>query len=125
MATRVFISFDYDHDEDLRTLLANQAKFPDSPFEIADWSVRQPFTGNWQEKVKQRIGQVGQVAVICGHYIDTATGVVTVAFVNGKSYRFGNFTPELMAEWGAAESAGKWFSTNVRKSDRHPQVEAA
>jgi hypothetical protein len=75
VATRVFISFDYDHDEDLRTLLANQATFPDSPFEIANWSVREAFTGNWQEKVKQRIRQVGQVAVICGHHTNTATGV--------------------------------------------------
>jgi hypothetical protein len=55
--------------------------------------------------------------------LDTTTGVVTVTFVNGKSYRFANFTAELMAEWNTAESAGKWFSANVRKSDRHPQVE--
>jgi hypothetical protein len=76
MATRVFLSFDYDHDQDLRQLLVNQAKNDDSPFEIADWSVREAFTGgNWQEQVRKRIRQVGQVAVICGHYTDTATGV--------------------------------------------------
>ena len=76
MATRVFISFDYDHDQDLRTLLANQAKWEDSPFEIADYSVREAFTGsNWQEQVRKRIRQVGQVAVICGRNTDSATGV--------------------------------------------------
>ena len=32
-AKRVFIAFDYDHDEDLRNLLAGQAKHPDTPFE--------------------------------------------------------------------------------------------
>lgn len=89
VATRVFISFDYDHDQDLRTLLDNQAKFPDSPFEIADWSVKEAFTGNWQEKVKQRIRQVGQVAVICGHHTNTATGVAAelrIARELGKPY---------------------------------------
>lgn len=89
MATRVFISFDYDHDQDLRTLLANQAKFADSPFEIADWSVKEPFTGDWQAKVKARIRQVGQVAVICGHHTGTATGVAAelrIARELGKPY---------------------------------------
>ena len=36
----VFISFDYDHDLDCKNLLVGQAKNPDSPFEIADWSVK-------------------------------------------------------------------------------------
>lgn len=49
--TRVFISFDFDHDSDLRDLLAGQAKNPDSPFEIADWSVKEELTGDWQSKV--------------------------------------------------------------------------
>jgi len=75
MAVRVFTSFDFDHDEDLRNLLIGQAKNPGSPFEIVDWSVREPQTGDWQEKIRQRIRQVSQVAVICGHYTHTATGV--------------------------------------------------
>jgi hypothetical protein len=74
-ATRVFTSFDFDHDADLRNLLVGQAKLPDSPFEIADWSVREPQTGDWQEKIRTRIRQVNQVAVICGLYTHTATGV--------------------------------------------------
>jgi hypothetical protein len=47
---RVFISFDFDHDEDLRNLLVGQARNPDSPFEIADWSVKEPLAGNWKER---------------------------------------------------------------------------
>jgi len=37
---RVFISFDFDHDEDLRNLLVGQAKNEDSPFEIKDRSLK-------------------------------------------------------------------------------------
>ena len=44
---RVFISFDFDHDEDTKILLAEQARLPDSPFEITDASVREPLTDDW------------------------------------------------------------------------------
>lgn len=75
MATRLFISFDFDHDQTLRVFLVGQAKNPDSPFEIADWSVKEAFTGDWQAKVSDRIRRVDQLAVICGHDTYTATGV--------------------------------------------------
>ncbi len=72
---RVFTGFDYDHDEDLRTLLVGQAKNSDTPFELTDWSVKEPMTGDWKEKVRKRIRAVDQVIVMCGQYTDTATGV--------------------------------------------------
>ncbi len=74
---RVFISFDFDHDEDLRNLLVGQAKNPDSPFEIQDWSVKEPMTGDWKEKVRQRIRRTDLTVVICGEHTHTATGVAT------------------------------------------------
>ena len=36
MKKRAFISFDYDHDEELKQALIGQAKNPDSPFSIND-----------------------------------------------------------------------------------------
>ncbi len=72
---RVFISFDYDHDLDLKNLLVGQAKNDDSPFEITDWSVKEEISGDWKSKVRERIKKVDVVAVICGQYTDTATGV--------------------------------------------------
>lgn len=76
-AKRAFIAFDYDHDEDLRNLLAGQAKHPGTPFEIANWSVKEPFPGNWTEKVRQRIRQTDLTIVICGTSTHTASGVAT------------------------------------------------
>jgi len=76
MAKRVFTSFDFDHDESLRTLLVGQAKNPDTPFEIHDWSVKEPFGAtNWQDKVREKIRKVEQVIVLCGEHTHTATGV--------------------------------------------------
>jgi len=72
---RVFISFDYDHDEILRTFLVGQSKHEDTPFDLADWSIKETLTGNWKEKARSRIRAVDVVAVICGEHTDTATGV--------------------------------------------------
>jgi hypothetical protein len=72
---RVFISFDYDHDDDLRILLVGQARNPDSPFNLADWSVKDPITGDWKGKVRTRIRSVDEMIVICGDYTHTASGV--------------------------------------------------
>lgn len=86
---RVFTSFDFDHDEDLRNLLVGQSKNPDSPFEMADWSVKKPMTGDWKEKVRARIKKVDQVIVLCGEHTDTATGVnaeLKIAQEEGKPY---------------------------------------
>jgi hypothetical protein len=72
---RVFTSFDYDHDDDLRVMLLGQSKHPDTPFDIADWSVKEHLTGDWQAKVRDRIRRVEQVCVICGTHTHTAKGV--------------------------------------------------
>lgn len=87
--TSTFISFDYDHDEDLRNLLVGQAKNPDTPFWIADQSIKEPFTGDWKAKVRRRIKSVDIVAVICGQYTHTAAGVaaeLSIAQEESKSY---------------------------------------
>lgn len=72
---RVFISFDYDHDETLKTFLVGQAKLPDSPFELADWSIKEHIDDNWKDKARTRIRSVDPVAVIRGEHTDSATGV--------------------------------------------------
>jgi hypothetical protein len=52
-----------------------------------------------------------------------ASGVVAVEFTNGRTYRYANFTAELMRDWQAAKSAGSWFHQNVRsKPDRFPII---
>lgn len=72
---RAFISFDYDHDDDLRVMLAGQAKHPDTPFEFSDWSVKEHMTGDWKAKVKARIQKTDLTIVVCGQSTYTASGV--------------------------------------------------
>ncbi len=77
-AKRAFISFDFDHDEDVRNLLSGQSKNPDSPFNFADWSVKEPMTGNWKEKVRTRIRQTDLMIVICGYNSSNTKKLVQV-----------------------------------------------
>ena len=74
---RTFISFDYDHDSDLKLLLVGQAKNTDSPFEITDMSIKEAISKDWKENARRRIKGCDVVIVICGRYTNSATGVST------------------------------------------------
>ncbi len=79
---RVFISFDVDHDEGTKTMLAGQAKLEDSPFDFIDASIKEHLTGDWKEKVRRRMDNIDVVIVLCGEYTHLASGVaaeVTIA----------------------------------------------
>lgn len=74
---RAFISFDYDHDEDLRNLLVGQSKHEDSPFDISDWSVKEPIrSANWEAQVYEKIKKVDLAIIMVGQYTCTASGVL-------------------------------------------------
>lgn len=87
--TKTFISFDYDHDDKLKVLLAGQAKHKDTPFDIEDWSIKETIDENWKAKARTRIKSVDVVAVICGEHTHTAAGVsaeVKIAQEEKKPY---------------------------------------
>lgn len=76
MATKhVFMSFDYDNDSDLPIMLAGQAKLADSPFDLVDKSLKEPYTGDWKTKIRPRIQKCDLMIVICGTKTHTAVGV--------------------------------------------------
>ena len=91
MATkkRVFISFDFDHDEGTKIMLAGQARLPDSPFDFTDASVKDHLIGDWKDKVQRRLENVDVVIVLCGEYTDKASGVsaeLAIAQDKNKAY---------------------------------------
>ena len=86
---RVFISFDFDHDDDLRNALVGQARNSNSPFTISNWSLKEPLTGDWKRKIRDRIALTTLTIVICGHHTHTASGVSTELEITqglGKPY---------------------------------------
>ena len=60
----------------------------DSPFEVADWSIKEAST-NWLSEARRRIRSVHQVIVICGEHTDKARAVtleVALAREEDKPY---------------------------------------
>ena len=74
---RIFTSFDRDRDRDLHERLIRDSHGSDSPFEVADWSGRDPESGGGvgDEGLRARIAGVDAVIVICGEHTDSAVGV--------------------------------------------------
>lgn len=114
--TRVFVSFDYDHDASLKTLLVGQSKNEDSPFELADWSIKEEISGDWKEKARERIKAVDVVAVICGEHTDTAVGVsaeLTISQQESKSYfLLWGYSDKTCVKPKAAKTSDKIYKWN-------------
>ena len=86
---RVFISFDFDNDADLRDNLVAQSKHPESQFSMVDCSVRAPYDEQWRRRVRNIIRGADLTIVICGVHTDTAKGVaaeLTITQEEGKRY---------------------------------------
>lgn len=54
MKTRGFISFAAE-DARIRDLFVGQGRHPDTPWEIADWSIHEPFGEKWKTQMRPRI----------------------------------------------------------------------
>lgn len=99
---KVFVSFDFDNDEILKTFLIGQSKLPDSPFEISDVSLKEAAPEkDWVDKAKAKIKTADVVIVIVGPSTYKAPGVlkeVKMANNLGKKiiqiigYKDGNYT---------------------------------
>lgn len=86
---KAFISFDYDHDDSCKHALVGQAKNPETPFSLADWSIKEEISEDWKKKARTRIKACDVVIVLCGEHTNTATGVsaeVKIAQEEGVPY---------------------------------------
>jgi hypothetical protein len=75
-ASRVFVSYGYDNDLDLKNLLVGQARHRDP-------------SRSWKSDARLRISRASQVIVICGHHTNQAVGVgadVEIARETGTPY---------------------------------------
>jgi hypothetical protein len=86
---RVFISFDFDNDSNMKDLFVGQKDNPKTPFNFSDWSSKEHLTGDWKAKIKAKLAYVDVVCVLCGKNMNTATGVdheIEMAKELGKPY---------------------------------------
>lgn len=119
---RVFISFDVDHDEGTKTMLAGQARLPDSPFDFKDASVKEHLTGDWKEKVRRRMGNIDVVIVLCGEHTHKAGGVAAelmIAQEENKEYfllkAYADKTCTKPTTGKSSDKIYKWTWDNLKK----------
>ena len=86
----VFVSFDYDNDARLKDALIGQSRYPNSPFNVRDYSMKEAAPqSQWRAEAKRRIGLCSVVVVMCGQHTDKAAGVsaeIGIARDLGKPY---------------------------------------
>ena len=112
--TRVFVSFDFDNDKNLKDFIIGQSKLSDSPFEAMDWSMKEAAPEkNWELEAEKKIKRVDVVLVVVGEQTHKAPGVlkeVNMARENNKKivqiigYKDGDYKP--------VPNAGRLYSWN-------------
>jgi hypothetical protein len=74
--TKIFVSYDFDHDKTLYDFLIQQAHRLDSPFEIADHSLKEAAPQrNWEVKARAAISRADKFIVMLGSTTRYASGV--------------------------------------------------
>ena len=62
---KVFVSFDFDNDRQLKHLLIGQSKHPSVSFSVADWSLKEAAPeNNWQSKARNAIQRGSSVKTV-------------------------------------------------------------
>lgn len=73
---RVFVSFDFDNNENEKMLFSGQAKNSRTPFNIQDWSSKSALPQlEWEKLIKEKISKCNLMVVLVGKNMGTATGV--------------------------------------------------
>lgn len=74
---RVFVSFDFDNDQDLKNLLVGQSRNKVTNFNLSDWSLKeaQPMR-TWEALARARIKRSHMVLVLVGARTHRASGVL-------------------------------------------------
>ena len=74
---RAFFSFDFDEDQNLKNHMVGQMKLPSSPFEGADWSMKEAAPQrSWEQEAESRIKRCDVVVVLVGPKTYKAPGVL-------------------------------------------------
>jgi len=74
---KVFVSFDFDNDKNLKDFIIGQAKLADSPFEIADHFLKEAAPeASWLKKSRAAIARSDVFIVMLSSKTRTASGVL-------------------------------------------------
>ena len=120
MKKKVFVSFDFDNDRELKDFIIGQSRLPDSPFEVIDNSLKEAAPErDWEAKANTAIRRSDLVVVMVGPKTHRAQGVlkeVKMAQAANKNivqvigYKDGDYTPVT-----GAGRLYRWNWENLKK----------
>lgn len=117
--TKIFVSFDYDTDYELKETLIGQARLADSPFSVSDFSLRerQP-ESEWRRKAQSAIARCDVFVTILGQNTHSAQGVLDeIAIARELRKRRFQLRPQGK-RWSEMKGAGKlvvWTWANLQR----------
>lgn len=118
---KVFISFDFDNDKTLKDFMIGQAKLEDSPFEVADHSLKEAAPEkDWLEKATAAIKRADVFIVMLGPKTKIASGVLKEVQVanNEKKTKFQIIGyKDGKSEWAVPDGGRtySWSWENLKK----------
>ena len=86
---KIFISFDYENDKDIKGCLVSQLDSDVVPVAVSDKSIKKPIDEKWKEEARRRISGCNYVVFLCGRKTSEAAGVsaeMTITRELGKPY---------------------------------------
>ena len=122
--SKVFVSFEYETDLNLKENLVAQAKLPDSPFSVTDVSLqeREP-EQEWLSKAKRAIANCDVFVVILGANTHNAPGVLKeISIATGMNKPRFQLMPQRK-KWNQMDGAGDvvvWKWKNLRRKFTSP-----
>ena len=117
--TKLFISFDFDYDYQLKASLIGQARQPDSPFAVQDYSLNEAYPDNeWTSRAQRAIGKCDVFVVLLGRNTHNAQGVQReVAIARGYRKQMFQLRPQGKT-YGEVKGAGEvhvWKWKNIKE----------
>ncbi|MDD5500741.1 MAG: hypothetical protein PHH57_03530 [Candidatus Omnitrophica bacterium] len=74
---KVFVSFDFENDKNLKNVFISQSKHPDSPFSVNDYSLQEAYPDDkWLSKAQSAIARCDLFIVLLGKRTHKAPGVL-------------------------------------------------
>jgi hypothetical protein len=111
---RVFVSFDFDEDRVLKDFIIQQAKNPDSPFNVIDHSLKEAAPErSWKDKARSAIKRSDIVLVMVGPKTHRAPGVLAeVAMAREEGIPIVQVIGYKNGDYVAVPNAGRLYRWN-------------
>jgi len=117
---KVFVSFDFDKDRELKNSIVGQSQKDDAPFKISGWSSKADEKNNkWIKEAKYRISKCDVLVVMVGENTHQSAGVnkeVEIARdANMQVFQLNGAREEACAPVEGAGKLHDWTWDNVVK----------